>query len=96
MHTRRMKTKADLVRTIAFETGQTQKAVLEIVDALLNNVKKELSYGYRVQLIDFGTFEVRERAKRMGRNPQTGESMEYKPSKNVGFKAGKALKEAVR
>lgn len=92
----RMKTKADLVREIARKSPYTQKVVLEIVDALLDNVKEELANGYRVQLIDFGTFEVRERAKRMGRNPQTGEPMECQPSRNVGFKAGKALKEAIR
>ena len=95
MHTRRMKTKADLVRKVAFETGRTQKVVLEIVDALLDNVKEELSHGYRVQLINFGTFEVRERSERMGRNPQTGEPMQYKARKNIGFKPGKGLKEYI-
>ncbi|MCT7694061.1 MAG: HU family DNA-binding protein, partial [Lactobacillus iners] len=66
------------------------------VDLVFNFVKETLSKDEKVQLIGFGTFEVRERAARKGRNPQTGAEIEIPASKVPAFKPGKALKEAVK
>ena len=65
------------------------------VNAVFASVQKALVEDDKVQIIGFGTFEVRTRAARKGRNPQTGETIEIPASKNPVFKAGKALKEAV-
>ncbi|PEN08582.1 DNA-binding protein [Bacillus pseudomycoides] len=72
-----------------------QKANLA-VDAVFQSIQNELQNGNNVQLIGFGTFEVRERAAREGRNPHTGEAITIPTSKVPAFKAGKALKEAVK
>ena len=66
------------------------------VDAVFAAVTEYLSKGEKVQLIGFGTFEVRERAARKGRNPQTGKEIKIAASKVPAFKAGKALKDAVK
>ena len=68
-----------------------EKAVGAVIDAIAAGVKKDGN----VQLIGFGTFEVRKRKARMGRNPKTGESMKIAASKTVGFKPSKALKESL-
>lgn len=65
------------------------------VDAVLESIQHALQNGEHVQLLGFGTFEVRERAAREGRNPQTGEALTIPAGKTPAFKAGKALKEAV-
>ncbi|MFP7225612.1 HU family DNA-binding protein, partial [Priestia filamentosa] len=66
------------------------------VDALFKTISDTLSKEEKIQLIGFGTFEVRERAARTGRNPQTGEEMQIAASKVPAFKPGKELKEAVK
>jgi DNA-binding protein HU-beta len=87
--------KSELVSTVAEKTGQTKKAAEQAVDATFAAITEELAKGGKVQLIGFGTFEVRERAARTGRNPQSGKPMDIPASKAPAFKAGKVLKEAV-
>lgn len=91
-----MANKAELVERIANETGFTKKDVSLTVDTLFESIQEFLAKGEKVQIIGFGNFEVRERAARKGRNPQTGEEIEIAASKIPGFKAGKALKDAVK
>ena len=67
----------------------------QALDAVLDGISGALSNGDQVALVGFGTFLVRERAARMGRNPQTGATIQIGASKSVGFKAGKALKESL-
>ena len=66
------------------------------VDALFETIQEALQAGEKVQVIGFGNFEVRERAARKGRNPQSGEEIQIEASKVPAFKAGKALKDAVK
>lgn len=91
-----MANRAELVERVANETGFTKKDVALTVDALFDAIQSSLAKGEKVQIIGFGNFEVRERAARKGRNPQTGEEIEIAASKVPGFKAGKALKDAVK
>jgi len=86
--------KADLIAKVA-ETGITKKQAGEAVDALLAAIKGALAEGDRVSLIGFGTFSVKERAARNGRNPRTGKKIKI-PKKTVPvFKPGKEFKDAV-
>ncbi len=87
--------KTELVANVADKAGLTKKDAEKAVNALFDSVQKALVEGDKVQLIGFGTFEVKERAARKGRNPQTGAEIEIAASKNPVFKAGKALKDAV-
>ncbi|MEC7865288.1 MAG: HU family DNA-binding protein [Pseudomonadota bacterium] len=87
--------KAQLVDAVASATDTTKAEAGRSVEATLGAIAKSLSYGGDVSLVGFGTFKVRHRAARMGRNPQTGESIQIQASKSVGFKAGKALKESL-
>jgi DNA-binding protein HU-beta len=87
--------KTELVNTVAESTELSKKDVTKAVDAVFEAIQEALSNGDKVQLIGFGNFEVRERAARKGRNPQTGEEIEIAASKVPAFKPGKALKEAV-
>ncbi len=87
--------KAELIAAIAAKTGETKKAAEEIVNAFVDVVTEELKNGEKVQLVGFGSFEVRKRAARKGRNPQTKEEIKIPASKAPVFKAGKALKETV-
>lgn len=91
-----MANKATLVDRVANETGFSKKDVALTVEALFDAIQAELAAGEKVQLIGFGTFEVRTRSARKGRNPQTGAEIKIKASKVPGFKAGKALKDAVK
>lgn len=91
-----MANKAELVERVAGKTNLTKKDVTAAVEALFESVEEFLAEGEKVQVIGFGTFEVRDRAARKGRNPQTGEEIEIKATKVPGFKAGKALKDAVK
>ena len=84
--------KSELVASVAEVAELTKK---DAVNAVFASVQKALVEDDKVQIIGFGTFEVRTRAARKGRNPQTGETIEIPASKNPVFKAGKALKEAV-
>ena len=87
--------KADLVDAIAAKAELSKKDAEKALKAFEEVVTEELKNGGKVQLVCFGTFEVSERAERMGRNPQTGEDMIIAASKAPKFKAGKALKDAV-
>ncbi|NLJ71810.1 MAG: HU family DNA-binding protein [Syntrophomonadaceae bacterium] len=87
--------KTDLVSEVASKTGMTKKDVDKVVNAFFSSVEGALKSGDKVQLIGFGTFEVRDRQERKGRNPQTGEEITIAATKVPAFKAGKALKEAV-
>lgn len=91
-----MANKAQLVEKVAEKTNLTKKDVTAAVEALFETIEETLASGDKVQVIGFGTFEVRDRAARKGRNPQTGEEIQIPASKVPGFKAGKALKEAVK
>lgn len=88
--------KQDLINVIAKETGLTKKDSTAALDATINAIVKSLSKGEDVQLIGFGKFEVRNRAARKGRNPQTGEVIQIPATKAPAFRAGKALKEVVK
>ncbi len=73
--------------------GETSKAAAErAVEAVLNAIGQGIKVDKKVQLIGFGTFEVKKRSARMGRNPQTGKPMKIKASKTIKFKAGAGLK----
>ena len=86
----------ELVNTISRKMGATKKDAEKAVTAFIDTVTEALVEGRKVQLIGFGTFEVRERAARKGRNPQTGEEIEIPASKIPAFKAGKSLKDSVK
>ena len=75
--------------------GATQKDVAIVLDSILESIKEELVSGGKVQIVGFGSFEVVERAEKVGRNPKTGEVMTIAASKAPKFKASKALKDAV-
>ena len=87
--------KGELVAKIADESKLTKKAAEAALDAFIASVKGSLAKGEKVQLVGFGTFEVRKRAARKGRNPQTKAEIKIPASKAPVFKAGKALKETV-
>ena len=91
-----MANKAELVDRVSKKTQLTKKDVSATVEALFETIQEALKAGEKVQVIGFGNFEVRERAARKGRNPQTGKEIKIKASKVPAFKAGKALKEAVK
>ena len=87
--------KAELIAKIAEESKLTKKAAQTALDAFVTSVEEALKNGEKVQLVGFGTFEVRKRAARKGRNPQTKAEIKIPASKAPVFKAGKALKELV-
>ena len=87
--------KQELITCMSEKTELSKKDVGLALDAFMDTVKEELKKSGKVQLVGFGTFEVTERAERMGRNPKTGEEMVIPASKSPKFKAGKALKTAV-
>ncbi len=87
--------KSELIQAVADYAGISKSTAGKAVDAVIDNIKKSLAKNDAVTLIGFGTFSVRERAARTGRNPRTGERLEIKAAKVPIFKAGKALKDAV-
>ena len=87
--------KAEWIAAVAAKTGDTKKAAEEAVNAFVEVVTNALKEGDKVQLVGFGSFEVRKRAARKGRNPQTKEEIKIPASKAPVFKAGKALKDLV-
>ena len=87
--------KADLIAAMAAKTGETKKSAEASVNAFVDVITESLVKGDKVQLVGFGSFEVRKRAARKGRNPQTKEEIKIPASKAPVFKAGKALKELV-
>lgn len=87
--------KAELITKMAEESKLTKKAAEAALQAFVSTVEGALKAGEKVQLVGFGTFEVRHRAARKGRNPQTKEEIKIPASKAPVFKAGKALKDLV-
>ncbi len=86
--------KAELVAKIAEQAGITKIQAQESLNAITDNVTDALARGETVSLVGFGTFSCRQRAARQGKNPQTGAAIEIPASQSVGFKPGKALKDA--
>jgi len=87
--------KAEFVASVADAAGLTKVDGAKAVEALIRVVEKALKKGDSVSLVGFGTFAVRKRAARTGRNPRTGATIKIKASKIPAFKAGKALKDAI-
>lgn len=87
--------KAELIASVSASAEISKKDAEKAINALIENVATALKKGDKVQLVGFGTFEVRERAARKGRNPQTGKEIKIAASKVPAFKVGKALKDAV-
>jgi len=87
--------KTELVASVAEKSGLKKKDAEMAVNAFFEAVQQALEKGDKVQVIGFGTFEVKERAARKGRNPQTGKEIDIPAAKNPVFKAGKQLKDAV-
>lgn len=88
--------RTDLVAAIADKAAITKKDADAALSAVIEAITDALKSGDKVQLVGFGTFEVREKAARKGRNPQTGAEIEIAASKSPAFKAGKAFKDAVK
>lgn len=88
-------TKADLVNSVAEEFELTRRQVTEVVDMVFSEITGALRKGDKVALVPFGSFVVRQRKKREGRNPKTGEKLMIAARKVPAFQAGKALREAV-
>jgi len=87
--------KSEFVNAVADAAELSKADAARAVDAMIDVISKTLKSGDTLTLVGFGTFTVRERAARQGRNPQTGDTIKIKASKNPAFKAGKALKDAV-
>ncbi len=87
--------KTELINVVKEKTGLSKKDAEQAVNAMLDTVTEELVKGGKVQIVGFGTFEVRSRSARQGRDPRTNESITIAASKSPAFKAGKAFKEAV-
>jgi DNA-binding protein HU-beta len=87
--------KSELIDAVASAAELSKADATSATDAVLDTITDALSKGDQVTLVGFGTFSVRDRAARTGRNPQTGETIQIKASKSPGFKAGKAFKDAV-
>ncbi|AJI20661.1 HU family DNA-binding protein [Priestia megaterium] len=88
--------KTELVDAVATQAELSKQDAKKAVEALFETISNTLAKEEKIQLIGFGTFEVRERAARTGRNPQTGEEMTIPASKVPAFKPGKELKAAVK
>jgi|TARA_B100001079_G_scaffold103156_1_gene88522 DNA-binding protein HU-beta len=87
--------KADLIDAVAEDSDLTKTSAARALDSAIENITNALKGGNSVTLVGFGTFTVRQREARMGRNPRTGEAIQIKASRVPGFKAGKALKDAL-
>ena len=87
--------KAEFIGAVAGASELSKADAGRAVDAMIEVVKKALKKGDSVSLVGVGTFQVRKRAARQGRNPRTGQTIKIKASKIPSFKAGKALKDAV-
>ena len=86
----------ELISAVAENVGMTKKDAGVAVAAVFEEISKAMANGEKVQLLGFGNFEVRDRAARTGKNPQTGEAIQIAACKVPAFKAGKALKDAVK
>ena len=89
-------TKVELIAAVAADAGLSKKDAEKAVNSAVNAITEALKNGEKVSLVGFGTFEVRERPERKGRNPQTKQEITIPASKLPAFKAGKALKDAVQ
>ncbi len=87
--------KTELIAAVAEKTNVKKSDAEKAVTAVIDTITEQLQAGEKVQIVGFGTFEVRERAARAGRDPRTKETIEIAASKAPAFKAGKALKDAV-
>lgn len=87
--------KSDLIDAVAAQAGLSKAEASRSVDAMVDSITNALKRGDKVSLVGFGVFSVRSRAARQGRNPKTGQSIRIPAGKTPGFKAGKALKDAV-
>lgn len=87
--------KTELIEAVASAADISKAAATRAVDGMINTVTKALKKGEQVALVGFGTFAVRKRAARTGRNPRTGAAIKIKAAKVPSFRAGKALKDAV-
>lgn len=87
--------KAELIESVAGSANLSKADATRAVDAVIDNITSALKKGQQVSIVGFGTFSVKHRAARSGRNPRTGESISIAASNVPGFKAGKALKDAV-
>lgn len=88
-------TKADLIESLANEHELSKREAGDIIDFVLDSITSALTSGEKVQLIPFGAWDIRERKKREGRNPQTGEKLIIAARRVPAFTAGKALRDAV-
>ncbi|MHB1652466.1 MAG: HU family DNA-binding protein [Desulfitobacteriaceae bacterium] len=88
--------KAELVAAVAEKADMSKKDAEKAVNAVFASIEESLTKNEKVQVVGFGTFEVKDRAERIGLNPQTKEKITIPASKVPGFKAGKALKDAVQ
>jgi DNA-binding protein HU-beta len=88
--------KTELIKAVAERTEMKKVEVEKVLNGFMETVEEALASGDKVQLVGFGNFEVRERAARKGRNPQTGEEIDISASKVPAFKAGSKLKEAIK
>lgn len=88
--------KAELIATMAETSSVSKKDTEQVLNAFIATVQKTLKQDGKVQIPGFGSFEVRERAARSGRNPLTGEAIEIAAAKAPAFKAGKGLKDAIQ
>ena len=89
-------TKKDLIELVAKKSNLTNKAARDSIGAFLNGIRDSLKREEKVVITGFGTFSVRRRAARPGRNPKTGEKITIQARKAPGFTAGKSLKKAIR
>ena len=87
--------KAELIASVAEQAALSKKDAEKALNAVVDTISTALAEGEKIQLIGFGTFEVRAREARKGKNPRTGEVIEIAASKVPAFKAGRALKDAV-
>ena len=87
--------KTELVAAVAEQAALSKKDAEKAINAVIDSITNALTEGDKVHLVGFGTFEVREREARTGKNPRTGEAIEIAASKAPAFKAGRGLKDAV-
>lgn len=88
--------KSELIESIASGSGLSKADAQRALDATIESITKTLKKGDTVSLVGFGTFSVKKRAARTGRNPATGETIKIKASKTPAFKAGKGFKDAIK
>ena len=87
--------KSELIEKVANDAEISKPSANKVVSAVIDSITRSLQMGNPVTIVGFGTFLVRDRGARIGRNPRTGETLEIKASKVPAFKAGKALKDAI-